>query len=333
MQSMSISYSNKVVVKGSEDLCSVLSGRDTLKIVILGAGAMGMLFGGYLSRRNDVTLVDVDKSRVDAVNRNGIVIKEADSTSETYHPHAVSDSAGMQPADLVILFVKSLYSRAALSGNLSLIGPHTDVMTLQNGSGHEEILREFVPEENIIIGMTQHNSSIISNGCINHGGTGKTSIGSLTGNPEKLQSIAACFSSCGFDTSASDNVQKLIWNKMFLNVSASVLTAVLQVKLGYLVENEYAWQLTETLIREAVTVANGDGMGFDADDIVTQIRTSLENSRNGYTSIYADIRDGRKSEVDTISGSVVRAGKRNGTSAPSHELFVKLIHAMEDRSQ
>ena len=84
-------------------------------------------------------------------------------------------------------------------------------------------------------------------------------------------------------------------------------------------------------MREAVAVANGDGMGFDVEEILGEIRALLKNSHDGYTSIYADLRDGRLTEVDTISGAVVSASHRNGVPAPSHEFIVKMVHAMENR--
>lgn len=304
-----------------------------MKIAILGSGAMGMLFGGLLSQHNDVCLIDVNAQRVEEVNRLGITIEEPDGSARHFHPMAVTDSASFGQADLVILFVKALYSRSALQGNISLIGPHTHVLTLQNGSGHENILKEFVAPEQIVIGMTQHNSSISGPCRIHHGGGGCTSIGMLDGRTEPLEPIAAAFRACGFDTTVSTNVQKLIWNKMFLNVSGSALTAVLQVKLGFLVDDAHGWTMTEALVREAVAVANADGMGFDPDAVVADVHRLLENARGGYTSIYADLHDGRLSEVDTISGSVVAAGRRNGTPTPRHSFVVELIHAFEDKNK
>lgn len=132
-----------------------------MRVVILGAGAMGMLFGGYLSRGNDVCLIDVDPKRVEAVNANGITIREPDGSEGVYHPRAATSCEGMEPADLIVLFVKAMYSRSALGGNKAIIGPNTFVMTLQNGAGHEDILREFVAEDHIVIGTTQDNSSVL----------------------------------------------------------------------------------------------------------------------------------------------------------------------------
>ena len=136
-------------------------------------------------------------------------------------------------------------------------------------------------------------------------------------------------SECGLETVCEQNVQRLIWNKLFTNVSASVLTGVLQKPLGFIAEDPHAWALCEQLVREAVAVAAGDGLIFDVQEKLAQVRAVCEGSPLGLTSIYADLRDGRKTEVDTISGSVVRAGRRNGVGAPTHEIMVRLVHAME----
>ena len=302
-----------------------------MKIAILGAGAMGMLFGGYLSKENDVVLIDTDRSKVDKIRHDGIRIEESDGKSVEARPRAVIQAEESGETDLVIVFVKAMDSRNALACNLNLINPDTFVLTLQNGSGHDTVLREFVSPERIVIGTTQHNSSIIETGVVHHGGGGTTFIGLKEGDGNALKGIQEAFNRCGLETQISDNIQKKIWEKLFVNASASVLTAILQTNLGFLLDSGPAWHLTETLIKEAVAVANGDGMDFEEEKVRADVRGLLENAKYGYTSIYADIRDGRRTEVDTISGAVVAAGRLNKVPAQGHELVVALIHAMEDK--
>lgn len=302
-----------------------------MKIAVIGAGAMGSLYGGYLSRNNDVTLIDTDAAKVEAVNKNGVLIREKSGEDVTFTPHAATSSEGLGEADLVILFVKSLFSRSALASNKELFGKDTYVLTLQNGAGHDDILREYIAPERIIIGTTQHNASILGVGHVNHGGSGLTNIGPLTGDPARLAPIAENFTSCGLEAVVAGNIQELIWHKLFTNVSVSALTGVLQMKMGYMLDDPHAWTLCETLIREAVAVAEGEGLHFDPEAIIAEIRALLVSSHDGYTSIYADLRDGRRTEVDTISGAVVRASERNGVPAPSHKFIVEMVHAMEDR--
>jgi len=183
----------------------------------------------------------------------------------------------------------------------------------------------------VIIGTTQHNSSLTMPGRIHHGGGGKTSIGLLGADSAALEPIAETFRKSGLDTEVSGDIRKQIWKKLFLNASASVLTAILQVKLGYVLENAHAWLLARRLIEEAVAVANADTQDFDVDQVVSDVRAVLLNARDGYTSIYADIRNGVRTEVDAISGSIVRTANRLGIPVPNHELVVQLIHALEER--
>jgi len=112
-----------------------------MRITVIGAGAMGSIYGGRLSQHNEVILVDTNEKVVDQICKNGLKIDE-NGTTDCYHPAALCDTSNEKPADLVILFVKALFSRSALENNRSLIGPDTRLMTLQNGAGHEDLLKE-----------------------------------------------------------------------------------------------------------------------------------------------------------------------------------------------
>ena len=302
-----------------------------MKIAVLGAGAMGGLYGSYLSRENEVTMVDINSQVVDKINNEGFEVREPDGSSNIFHQKAVTTTEGMDPVDLIIIFLNSRFTDGALEGNRGIIGPDTCLMTLQNGSGHENTLGKFVPEENIIIGTTQHNANVAGPGITNHGGSGKTYIGCVTGSASRFQKFADTFTACGLEASVSDEVQKMIWNKMFTNVSASALTAVLQMPLGYISFNESAWQLCEQLVREAVDVAKALGMDFDLGEKLAEVKAVCDNAPKGLTSIYTDIKNGRRTEVDTISGSVVNAGKKVGVPTPTHETVVTMMHALEGR--
>jgi len=302
-----------------------------VKISILGAGAMGSLFGSYLSQHNDVWLIDVDEGRVKNIQNTGIAIREQNRKT-VYRPNAVSNSSNLYTMDLVIVFVKAMYTIAALSQNQNLIDSDTYIMTLQNGLGHEEKLRIFTDADHVIIGMTQHNSSINVDGSINHGGEGNTTIGILSGDSSRIQHIADNFSNCGIQTSVADEVKEQIWKKLFLNTAASSLTAILQVPLGYIIDNPHACSMMEQLVREAVDVANSDcKYQFKPNEVISNIKQVIANAKSGYTSIYSDLKNGNRSEVDTISGSVVSLAKQYGISAPCHEFIVSMIHALEDK--
>ncbi|MGN0987550.1 MAG: ketopantoate reductase family protein, partial [Otoolea sp.] len=125
-----------------------------MRIAVIGAGAMGSIYGGHLSLHNEVYLIDTNQTVVDQINEHGLIIQE-NGSDVTYHPTAAVSTKDLEPMDVIILFVKALFSKAALQSNRHLIGANTYLMTLQNGSGHEDILGEFVPENRIIIGTTE----------------------------------------------------------------------------------------------------------------------------------------------------------------------------------
>lgn len=302
-----------------------------MRIAVIGAGAMGSIYGSHLSLHNEVYMIDTNQAIVDQISQNGLTIQE-NGEDVVYHPHAVTSTEGLEPVDLIILFVKSLFSRAALNGNKGIISPNTYLMTLQNGSGHEDILGEFVPENHVIIGTTEDNGAVLAPGHVRRGGVGNTNIGMLTEDTEGfLPKLKEVLDSCGFQGHIHENIQQLIWNKLFTNVSLSALTGVLQVPMGFIAGNEHAWTITRQLIHEAVEVAHGLGLKADETEITEKVRLTSVNSPEGITSICADLKAGRKTEVNTISGSVVRASKKCGVPAPTHELIVELVHAMEER--
>jgi len=304
-----------------------------MKITVLGAGAMGSLFGGYLSENNEVTVLDVSVPIVEAINKHGVIIKEKDGSISTYYPRATDDASSIGTQDLIIVFVKSMFTVDALERNINLIGPETYLMSLQNGAGHESKLNSFVEKDRVIIGSTQHNSSVIEPGVVYHGGSGMTSIGLLEGTCEILGEIAQNFTKCGFECKTETNIQKQIWEKLFTNTAASSLTAIIQVPLGFIYTDSNSNFIMRNLCREAVEVANCLGLGFDLNEVIEKVQTVLINAPNGYTSIYADIRNGRKTEVDTISGSIVDVANELGIPVPYHEMTVKCIHALETKNK
>ena len=300
-----------------------------MNIVVIGAGAMGSIYGGRLSQHNDVTLLDTNIALVEKIREDGIILEEG-GVEKCFHPYATADAATLKKADLIILFTKSLYSCSALESVKNIIGDNTYLMTLQNGAGHEKLLSSFADPRRVIIGTTEDNGAVLSPGKVHHGGKGVTNIGK-TGNGDRqiLQDIKTAFDSCGFDVRIHDDIQRLIWDKLMTNVSLSALTAILQCDMSYIAENEYAFSLCKSLIHEAVEVAAAMGIPFDEDVVIERVRKTSENNKGGYTSIMMDIRNGRKTEVDTISGAVVDKAKELGVPVPHHETVVKLIHALE----
>lgn len=112
------------------------------------------------------------------------------------------------------------------------------------------------------------------------------------------------FDGCGFQVKIHDNIPYLIWNKLFTNISLSAVTGILQADMGFIAEDENAWKLARMLIHEGIQVAKAMGLPFDEAAITERVRkTSLDNPQ-GCASIRADLRDGRKTQVDTRASAI-----------------------------
>lgn len=179
-----------------------------MKIAVIGSGAMGCLYGSYLSQHNEVTMLDVYEPQVQALNENGITVLEENGEERHFRDiRAMKSGTCTDAADLMIVFVKSNYTSSALEENKALFGPDTIVMTLQNGAGNDRKIAQYVQPQNVVIGTSKHNSVNLGGGKIRHSGTGVTTIGSNHGRPEALGTICSLLNESGFRAEISDDTK------------------------------------------------------------------------------------------------------------------------------
>ena len=286
---------------------------------------MGVLYASMLSSFSPVTVFSRNAERTEKRNVNGIRVISREGEI-ICRPVFSSDKSAISSSDLVILFVKSTATVGVIDEYKEYIPEDAYIMTLQNGAGHLEELRRYFPEERIIIGVTEHNASVIDDCTINHGGCGKTVIST---SPEWVKDA---FSSAGIETEVSDCVMRDIWRKLLTNASLSTATALLMCSIDSLGRSSGAFSIVEKLLEEAVMVAAGDGYRFSYDEVRRELYEKTRTSHNAYTSIYSDLKNGRKTEVDYISGYVTARAEVLGLDVPYQRAAVDMIHAKEEIS-
>lgn len=190
-----------------------------MKIAVLGAGAMGCLYGAYLSKKNQVLMIDSYRPQVEAIRESGIAVVETDGSESYYKENISAFLSGECPkkVDLVIVFVKSTNTETALEENRNLFSDETLVMTLQNGAGNDRKVAKYADSKNILIGTSKHNAINLGSGRTRHGGSGVTTIGSNAHCTEPLERVAEILRACGFEVTVSDDIQRIIWSKLFVN--------------------------------------------------------------------------------------------------------------------
>ena len=305
-----------------------------MKIVIIGAGAMGCLYGAYLSRKHEVIMLDSFDKQVEAINQNGITVLEEDGTENKFtNVKACISGEYTEAADLVVVFVKSTFTEDALRDNKKLFGDKTLVMTLQNGAGNDRKIAKYVNKKNIIIGTSKHNSVNLGGGKVRHSGSGETTIGSNLENNTNLDKIQAILEECGFKVEKTNDIQRVIWSKLFVNLSINTFTAITRAPIGSMIENKYAWDFAEKMICEAVDVAEADGTHFSYREVLNMVHHVCEDAGKGYSSMSQDVMNCRLTEIDAINGAIVEQAKLYNVKVHYNSLIVDLIHAIEGAYQ
>jgi len=300
-----------------------------MKTVIMGAGAMGSLFGGLLALSGkEVWLVDIREDHIQAMVSTGLTVEE-EGKSQIIPVHATMEVASIGKADLVLFFVKAYHTEKAVSDALVLQKEDTVFLTLQNGLGNEETICKQVDSRKVILGVTNHGATFLGPGRIRHAGWGKTYIGELDGKvTARVTQLVQVFTGAGIEAEVSTNIHQLVWNKLFVNVGLNGLAALTGLKNGQVLDHPETLRVLETLVSEAVTVARRKGVPIEGDPL-EKVKTVLKITRENRCSMGQDFDNRRKTEIDAINGAVVREAERLGIAVPYNQMITDLVKAIE----
>lgn len=305
-----------------------------MKIVILGAGALGSTIGGTLAMGgNDVHFVDMWQEHVDLINKDGLhMTNEKEDWYVRVDARTTADTIG--EADLVIVLVKSFATKQAVEQlkQTNVIGKNTLVMSLQNGLGNEETIASVIGSENVISGKTYVGGRLIQAGYISAGVQGKwTYIGELNGEiTDRIQTVCNVFNDAGLLCEVSDNIKGLIWDKLLINVAAGALCGITRLPYGPLYEEDYIKDVAVAAIQEGIQVAKAAGVVLKSEDPQYPWVAASEGLPGTFkTSILQSLELKRPTEIDFINGSIVEWGKKYGIATPVNQTLVACVKGIE----
>lgn len=289
-----------------------------MKVAVVGPGAMGCLFAARLAQSGVRTwVVDYKSDRVSRLNAAGITV-ESDAGTITAKPECVpSIPTGMS---LVIVLTKS-YSTGRLR-----FPPDVPILTLQNGLGNVETLCSMVGSARVLVGITSEAATLLAEGQIRHAASGLTRFGAWTSCP--TEPALSLLRKAGFEVEVTEAPGQLIWEKVSINAAINPLTAILNVPNGMLIELKEVRQLMRDLVVEAAKVAATEGYRFDhslveiAEDICRKTNTNI-------SSMLQDIRAGKQTEIDAISGEVLRRAQLASLPTPRTRVIYQLVRGLE----
>jgi len=288
---------------------------------------MGSVAGGLLAKAgNEVTLVDVWREGIDAINKNGLRIND-----EVVKVRATDKPSEAGVVDLALVFVKCYHTEAAVRNALPLIGPETVVLSLQNGWGNGPRIAKIVGEEKLLVGVCYHSATVAGPGHVLHVGKGMTFMGELNGKmTQRLTQVADTFKKAGIEVTTTTEVLKEIWSKLALNVCTLPTSALLRFYAPQLVQHDAMLNLMKALLEVVIAVAHAQKIGLDFNERWEAITGLLKRcGPNAKSSMLQDVEKRRHTEIDVINGAIVEAGRRLSIATPYNDAMVKMTKSLE----
>jgi 2-dehydropantoate 2-reductase len=302
-----------------------------VKIAVVGAGAMGSIFGArFHEAGHETVLVDVAQPLVEKINADGVTIVAKDGGERTMRLPATTDPASVGQADLVVFFVKCYHTAAAAESARPLVGPETVVASLQNGWGNGDVLASVFPPQQVVIGVTYNSGTVLELGKVAHPGVGPTLMGHYEGDTsDGAARLAEAIADTDLEAQVVAPVRPEIWKKLILNAATLPTAALTGMNAGALTAHEPMHELVTETAREAVAVARALGYDIDEDERVSYIHELLERAGPTRGSMLQDLEARRRTEIDVINGAVVRAADDTGVPVPLNRGFVALVKGWE----
>ena len=293
-----------------------------MRIMVMGAGALGCYFGGLLARNGeDVTFV-ARGDNLRALRSRGLQVKNADGDF-ALPVHALERPEEAGPVDLIIIAVKSFDLESAAGAVRPVVGPETAVLCLQNGVDAEDHLATTLGREHILGGAVYTSAFVEGPGVIrSHNSTAgqRIVLGEMHGVvTPRVEAIATVFQRTGIKAEPTASIVTVLWDKFVLICGLSGTTATARVPMGRVWAQSETRELLRGLMTETASV--GMARGVPLSGIVDRHMTGIEQWITGpgaqaYTSLYADLQAGRRLEVDSLAGAVVRMGREANVPTP-----------------
>jgi 2-dehydropantoate 2-reductase len=305
-----------------------------MRVVVVGAGAMGSLYGGQLKESGqDVVLVDIWAQHVETINNVGLRIEKDQAVRLIPVPACFASEITEKP-DLIILFTKTFHSEEAIKSILQAVKDETLVLTLQNGLGNVELLQQYFAADKVILGSTNFPSDLVGPGHIKTHGAGETRIMALGScDAQRLETIRIALDRAGFQCSIVKDIFPLIWEKVAFNAAMNSLTSITKLTVGRLGSTAEGRDLAYQVAGEVLSVAEKKGLVVNRERVRNMLDDAFVDHYEHMPSMLQDMLAGKKTEIEAINGAVLREAAAAGVAVPATEVLYKIIKLLEETQQ
>ena len=295
-----------------------------MKALIMGAGAIGSLMGGFLAKAGAEVVLVGRRAHVEAVRSRGLRVEgPLGSFTVKVDAHEKPEEA-KGDFDLVLITVKAYDTAEAAKQVKRLVEKQAVPLCLQNGLGVEEEASRVLGTV-VFRGVTNNGAMLAQPGTVHHTGVGETLIG---GRGVLMEKLVTMLNASGLPARKVDNIAEVVWIKTLVNAGINPLGAITGLRNGELLEVGWLRSLMKAVVEEGANIAKKMGveLGIDPVELTFKVAKDTANNKN---SMLQDLERKKRTEVDYINGAIVKAAQQVGMEAPLNEALTKLVKAME----
>jgi 2-dehydropantoate 2-reductase len=298
-----------------------------VKIGIVGPGAIGLTLAATLARTNDVIVLARRADVAALLAREGIAVERDAGHVEHVHVAATADPAAFRDRDAVIVAVKAYATGEALAPLRGVLAPNALVVSVQNGLGNVEAARAALPGARIVAGSTTQGAIRLADGRVRPVNRGTTVFARDASAAPSTGDLAAAFTAAGLDAHVADDVDAILWRKLIVNAAINPACALAARPNGAAVDDPDLAALARLLAAEAAAVACAEGT--ETGDPWEAVEGAARASAANRNSMLQDLEAGRPTEIEAISGAVVRLAATRGIAVPVTETVLRLVRGRE----
>jgi 2-dehydropantoate 2-reductase len=306
----------------------------SMQILVVGCGAIGGLFAAALSSVARVTAFDANTEHVDAITARGLQI--TGKNPGTVRIQATADPVTLKDAkfDAVVFLIKSGITAGALAELRPVLAGTPALVTLQNGMGNAEVLVT-VPEAVVIRGVTMNAGRYVEPGCIERLIEGKTWLGPTRGNVDDVAPLADLLNKGGMETEVVADPMGAVWSKFVFNCVMNPLGALMMGDNASRYDSVEMRALIDDMAAECMAVvrALGGRFAFPPMEFVEKVRSGEIPLSKHAGSMALDIERGAPTEIDELTGFIVREGERLKVPVPNCKAVHRLVKGLELAAQ
>lgn len=293
-----------------------------MNIVIIGSGAMGLLFYSQLSNLHRVSLL----TRKQHMQPASVSVTAIDGTVQQ-HVYNQAQIADIQQAECILFCVKSFDIVNAFTNTLPCIAKNSKIILMHNGMGVIEELSQQLSIENPVYALLTTQASLkISPTEIIHTGLGTSELGLVMNNDNNQQQnlLTNILSKSIPNLTLTTTIKQQQWQKLAINCAINALTAIHNVPNGSIAQQQFT-QLLEQLVAEVIDIARAEKIILNESVLLQSILLVIEKTKNNSSSMREDVRNSRKTEINYINGYIKQLGQKHSIPTPINtQLYEKI---------